>query len=230
VYRVLTLVVLVALVAAGCGGVTEIRGQPPDGGARGGSGSTDGDTGTTSTVRRNPLCPTNPPADGTPCSAEADCEYETAGDTHYCTIIAECSMSYDSRSMSTTLQWTVLAPALNCIERQAACPPAFAGTEGLSCNAASLSGPEVGRGHSCYYPEGACDCASPCFAMSPTTWSCVPWAVGCPVARPFLGDACAPEGAQCGGDCGGSAGGPLECKGGFWNMGPPAPCIACPIQ
>lgn len=189
----------------------------------GSDGSTDGSTTPEGSSPgeagpNQPLCPTQIPAAGSPCtSAGLTCELGGTG------ARSLCSTTFTCNGAATHLTWFVSPPGASCVPDQAhnpgACPASFGGlANGVACPA-GLTG-------TCVYDEGLCGC-TPCsgdsgVAGTTQQFSCkaYPKPQGCPDPRPLIGDPCTTANQTCdyGGVCSVLSGIPsLTCNDGHWS-------------
>jgi hypothetical protein len=182
-----------ALVLACVLGCSPQGGATSDGGEGGASGSS---------------CPSDVPASGAPCAADATCKY--GGADGRCATLAACTGG----------AWVVTPPAAGCGSNDPSCPASFGAL------AAGSACPLAGAGTAtCVYPEGACAC-TPCRVDggTATDWSCrgfVTAGPDCPKLLPPIGSACSVENAFCAWSCCQpiSLGPDETCQSGTWQAG-----------
>jgi hypothetical protein len=158
----------VALVAAACGGQTAgaqaDSGSLPDGSERTDSNGPDGST------QWSPVCPSTPPALGSPCSPQqAECEYACGAP------ILECDPNGWLGGPSMTCEPSTNPPGCpsSSVQLQSGAPCT---ADGLTCVASN---------------EGQCSClnsGNPDGGIN-DTWYCEPQP-GCPYPRPRIGSPC----------------------------------------
>jgi hypothetical protein len=197
------LVLLAALLAAGCGGRTgddvesscddagmasEVGpwGEPPDGGTW------------------SVLCPDTQPATGGPCSGDVACEYGSAWWDVSCDTVMHC----------TSGAW-----AIDDVSSESCFPEPGANPTGCPIDPTTVR-PESGCDTAaiCYYGQGAfCECQPRSQAEDAGLgWICGPDPT-CPSTRPRIGAPCGDEGLTCG--YGDESGFEVECQSGAWTGG-----------
>lgn len=192
-----------------------------------GGGTGGASTGGSAGVARNPACPVEIPESGAACSTSdqaVSCEYRTPGEPAWCITSVGCDPLGDGTVQNQAYGWSVAS----CLANSADCPSSYATAAGASCTT---------QGNGCGYDEGSCSCGQ-CWRGTPGApdsstalqWNCATWAGDCPSPRPLFGDACDPsmEGVSCN-ECS-AAGPPMQCKGGYWQAAPPAPCPAFTVS
>lgn len=174
--------VCLAALGLNCGSVGARK--PPDGGFGGVGGSGGSGSGGASP------CPAQPPADGTTCGANLQCEY---GDdpNPYCRPYAVCfQKKWQVNPVSTT----------NCPSKSATtCPASFAAAKDAACteNGAWCSWPP---GTSCHCTDCSPGPISQVCTGNPT-WHCPFVTMGCPDAIPRAGSPCSGTPAYCASGC-----------------------------
>jgi len=207
---VVTAVVMMPMLWAGCGGGTRVSGAA----GRGGTGATAGSSGSGGVIGFT--CPASPPGNATPCTAPPPPD---AG--YFSSSVADCSWGDDPRPRCRTTArcsastWEVMAPdatACSSPPLAAACPttpPA----DTTVCADSTVS---------CWYSSGTrCWCSGcqggsgypVCQILDPPQWYCATPAAGCPIVMPQAGTPCDTSGLSCGPDCDLQ----ISCQGGLWR-------------
>ncbi len=148
---------------------------------------------------RDPRCPANPPAEGTPCDPEPtplQCEY--GGDAWgRCTTAASCVLF--PLDAGGAFQFHVNTTT-DCPPNPPECPPDFASALARLDAGAPASGADASAllGPACIYSEGLC--GFPAYSGSGCGWMCRQYAdvgPGCPTPRPLAGTPCSDDGLTC---------------------------------
>jgi hypothetical protein len=215
---------LVALFAAGCGGsVAGINGGNPAPDAGPGADAapgSDGGSGTDSGGGGSGGCPSAEPSAGGTCQTPGiECEYGTNPNPS-CNALFRCMAPDQPDCAAGQCIWGTASAGGSCTAPDA----------GAACAATYATVPVnqqcTPQGLACAYAQGSCYCslgAGP-VSMGPPKWLCVATPAGCPGPRPNIGEACSEPGLSC--DYGACLGGvELACQNGQWQE----QAVPCPV-